>query len=297
MSSFCWEALAVTNSIIHPRSFPQVCSAPGPLLVGSPEHPSDNDPVLGSHHQGISELQSPSSLNQMTSENTVSSQQSILSRGAFGNVHSVGYSQIEQNVTGYGEVPEGGNDIGTPLMIISNKSMEDSQDDTAERRVENSNINDIQSQVTENEKQCSKAGNVTAVNINSETSSVLLSASSSNTSLTAQLLNKEGFITANTSNTLSSNSDCGTINQKGGEDSISFHQKRDQHDVIETLGKSDPKRRRVNDNSNVSDEQMYKNNHGPPTPSKDHLSGGTEEQNKDLAIEVSITKSMVPCMH
>ena len=296
MFSFCQEALAVTNSIIHPRSFPQVCSAPGPLLVGTSEHPSDNDPVLGSHHQGISVLQSSSSLNQMTRENTVSSQQRILSSGTFGNVNSVGYLQIVQNVTGYGEVPEGGNDVGTPLMNISNKSMEDSQVDTAERHVESSNVSEIQRQATKNEKQCSKAGNVTAVNINSETSGILLSASSSNTS-TAQLLNKEGFISANTSKTLSSNSDCGTINQKGGEDSISFHQKRDQHDVIETLGKSDPKRRRVDDNSNVSDEQMYKNNHGPPTPSKDHLSGGTEEQNKDLTIEVSITKSMVPCMH
>lgn len=295
MSSFCREALAVTNSIIHPRSFPQVCSAPGPLLVGTSEHPSDNDPVLGSHHQGISELQSSSSLNQMTSENTVPSQQSILSRGSFGNVNSVGYSQIVQNVTGHGEVPEGGNDIGTPLMNISKKSMEDSQVDTAETHVENSNVSEIQSQTTENEKQCSKAGNGTAVNINSETSGILLSASSSNTS-TAQLLNKEGFIRANTSKPLSLDSNCGTINQKGGEDSISFHQKRDQHDLIETLGKSDPKRRRIDDNSNVSDEQMYKNNHGPPTTSEDHLSEGIEEKNKDLAIEVSTTKSMVPCM-
>lgn len=296
MSSFCREALAVTNSIIHPRSFPQVCSGPGPLLVGTSEHPSDNDPVLGSHHQGISELQSSSSLNQMTSENAVSSQQSVLSRGTFGNVNSVGYSQIVQNITGYGEVAEGGNGSGTPLINISNKSMEKRQDDTAGRHVENSNISEIQSEATENEKQCSKAGNNMAVNINSETSGILLSASSSNIS-TAQLLNKEGFITANTSKTLSLNSNCGTINQKGGEDSISFHQKRDQHDLIETLGKSDPKRRRVDDNSNVSNEQMYKNNHGPSTPSKDHLSGGTEEKKKDLAIEVSITDSMVPCMH
>ena len=295
MSSFCREALAVTNSIIHPRSFPQVCSAPGPLLAGTSEHPSVNDPVPGFHHQDISELQSSSSLNQMRSENTFSSQQSIFSRGAFGNVNSVGYSQIEQNVTGHGEVPEGGNDSGTPLINISNKSMEKSQDDTAERHVENSNGSEIQSQAIENEKQCSKAGNKMAVNINSETSGILLSASSSNTS-TAQLLNKEGFITANTSKTLSLNSNCGTINQKGEEDSISFHQKRDQHDLIKTLGKTDPKRRRVDDNSNVSDEQMYKNNHGPPTPSEDHLSGGTEKK-KDLAIEVSITNSMVPCMH
>ena len=299
MSSFCREALAITNSIIHPRSFPQVCSAPGPLLVGTSEHPSNNGPVLGSHHLCISELQSSSSLIQTISENTISPQQSILSRGAFGNVNSVGHSQTEHNVTGYREhrqVPEGGNNSSASSIDVRNKSTKDGQTDTSDRHVENSSIGEIQSQATENEKQCSTAGNVTAVNFNSHTSGSVVSASSSNTS-TAHLLNKEGFITANTSKTLSSNTNHGTINQKGGEDSISFHHLEDQHDSIETPGISDPKRRRVDDNSNVSDEQIYKNNHGPPTQNKDHPSRGHTEKKKDLASEVSITDSMVPCMH
>lgn len=44
VSSYCQEALAVVNTIIHPRIFPQVCSAPGPLQLSiSEQHASTTE--------------------------------------------------------------------------------------------------------------------------------------------------------------------------------------------------------------------------------------------------------------
>ncbi|RMX60876.1 hypothetical protein pdam_00003473 [Pocillopora damicornis] len=48
VSSFCQEALAVVNTIIHPRIFPQVCSALGPLQLNTSEEHANTTEMASS---------------------------------------------------------------------------------------------------------------------------------------------------------------------------------------------------------------------------------------------------------
>jgi len=280
VSSFCQEALAVTNSIIHPRSFPQACSAPGPLLLGTSEHPSFIGSSPGAHHQSISDSYPTSALNQMTSEDD-SSQQSILRREASQNENSIAYSQIEENTVRYGQWQGTAEDNNTPSMFLTtagNKSTEESQLLTSDKHTEKSNVSRYENNLgSQQEKAVSKTQDLIVTNTDSQTSGIQLTASSSNTP-TEQLLNQEGFITENTRKTPSSNYNHRTANTGSKENGISLHLMGEEPESVETLGTSEPKRRRTDDNSNVSDEQLLTDNQVVAAPSKDHMAGGTEEK-------------------
>ena len=293
MASFCQEALAVTNSIIHPRSFPQVCSAPGPLLLGASEHPSFIGSSPGAHHQSISDSYPASALNQMTSEDD-SSQQSILRREASQNENSIAYSQIEENTVRYGQWQGTTEDNNTPSMFLTtagNKSTEESQLLTSDKHTEKSNVNRYENNLgSQQEKAVSKTQDVIVTNTDSQTSGIQLTASSSNTP-TEQLLNQEGFITENTRKTPSSNYNHRTANTGSKENGISLHLMGEEPESVETLGTSEPKRRRTDDNSNVSDEQLLTDNQVVAAASKDHMAGGTGEKE---AITFEVTKHECP---
>lgn len=270
VSGFCREALAITNSIIHPRSFPQVSSAPGPSLLGTSEHLPSNGPLPVAHDQSL--------LGSYSANEDPSSHQRLLRTGAFENGNSSGYSQIEQSTMGYGEWQQTTADNNAVVTSLSSsvgkKSTEGSEPDTSVKHTEQVDATGSESKAIQNEKPHREGENLIAANTDSQMSEIQLTASSSNTSK-AQVLNQEGFITANTRKSSLSNSNRGTL---VGEDTTSFHQPGKEYDSVDTLGTSDPKRRRIDNNSNVSDEQLFKDNHAVATPSKDHLAEITAEK-------------------
>jgi len=229
----------------------------------------------------------------MTSEDD-SSQQSILRREASQNENSIGYSQIEENTVRYGQWQGTTEDNNTPSMFLTtvgNKSTAESQLPTSDKHTEKSNVSRYENNLgPRQEKAASKAQNVIVTNTDSQTSGIPLTASSSNTP-TEQLLNQEGFITENTRKTPSSNYNHRTANTGSKENGISLHVMQEEPESVETLGTSEPKRRRTDNNSNVSDEQLLTDNHVVAAPSKDHMAGGTEEKE---AKTFEVTKHECP---
>lgn len=278
VSSVCREALAVTNSIIHPRSFPRVYSALDPLFLSTSEGPSANGPVSGPHNQSVPESCSSSSLNI-----NVNSQQSAKGR-TFENGNSLSQLQEHENTMRYGEYQKTVESVDDVNTSLTDKHTEGSQIiGISDSHSKMSGNRESGSKLPENEKQQSETGNVAIENTNSQSSGIQLSASSSNTS-TAHLLNREGFIIANTTKKPSPSTTSATVNQRVGDLCTSIPQSAEEHNLDETVGTSVPKRRKTDDNSNLADKHVHKDNHGPPTTSKDHLAGNTDEKKAEVAV-------------
>lgn len=247
-------------------------SAPGPLLLGTSEHPSSNGP-LSMDHENISE-----SLILSSTLGNVSSQQSILSRGGFkiDNMNGVGYSQTEQISVEHAECEEAtdvGNAVNKSFTTVGNELMEVREHETSGKQTEQSNNSGRESRDAQKDRSHSAA-----TNIDNQTSGTQFIASSSNT-IRAQLPNHETSIT-NTSQTTSSE----TLRR---EDVASSPQQEKMHDFNKPLGMSEAKRRRIEDeNSNVPNETQVKDNKSASTPNKDYLTESIEE-NKTITIEVS----------
>ena len=233
-------------------------------------------------HQSTSELYSSSSLIQMASENSLP-QQSILSRGAFENGNGIGYSQTEKTNMRYTETCQAakGNDaVEASSTNFGNKSGEGSEIGTSQEQIEKSIASGSDSTVGQAEISCNELEHSLATNTDSQ-SEMQLTASSSNMS-TAQVLNQEGFFAANTSKTLLEDFNHGTEIRDG---TGSSRQPGEVHDAHERLGSSEPKRRKINDDSSVSNGGPLKESHSVDTPSKEQRVESTAEKEAET-IEV-----------
>ena len=263
MSSFCQEALAVANSIIHPRVFPQGGSAPGPLLLGTPENPSSNGP-LSVDYESISESLSSYRENQMALSENVSSQRSLLFQRHKPNGSA--YSQIEQmsmEQTDYEDAAEGSNTGNTPL-VDGTSGEQTEQFDTSGK--ENN---------TQKEKSHSEV-----VNPDSEMTETGLIASSNNTAR-GQLSNQEKFI-QNTSQMSASEN----LSRKAA---VSPQYLKKVHDSKNTVGLSEPKQRRTEDaDPNADRKKQVESNKATFKPYKDQLTENITEK-ENVTNEVSKT--------
>lgn len=255
MSSFCQEALAVANSIIHPRVFPQGCSAPRPLLLGTPENPSSNGP-LSVDHESISESLSSYRENQMALSENVLSQRSLLFERHKPNGSA--YSQMEQmsmEQTDYEDAAEGSNTGNTPLV-----------DGTSVEQTEQFNTSGKENN-TQKEKSHSEA-----VNPDSGMTETGLIASSNNTAR-GQLSNQEKCI-QNTNQMAASEN----LSRKAA---VSPQQLKRVHDSKNTVGLSEPKQRRIEDaDPNTDREKQVESNKATFKPYKDQFTENiTEKEN------------------
>ena len=263
VSSFCQEALAIANSIIHPRSFPQVCSAAGPLSLSTSEHHPSNGPLSTDFDQSSSMSVTSRSLVQTGNGNSLS-QPSILSRGSFENSNGVGYSEIGQNFLRYSEKGQatGSSDVNSSLTSARNIS-EEYEHNTFQK-----------STVSQSETSSSQADHCIVMDNASQLARIQVSTSSSDSSM-PQLLNQEGFIEANKSKTVSENT---THETEQRDVTTSFFQSAVLHDTHNTYGSFEPKRRRADD-SCISSDQMLNDKQSESTPaSEDQWIGHTKDK-------------------
>ena len=275
MSSFCQEALAVANSIIHPRSFPQGCSAPGPLLLSTPENPSSNG-LLSVDRESISESSSSYRENQVAISETVLLQQSLFFES--NNPKGIACSQTDQisvelRERNYIETTEGSksftNGGSTP--------MDESEHETSGKQTEESNTS-VKEHNTQKEKSHSEG-----VNPNGEMTGSGLNNSSVNTdTVRAQLSNQEKCIKNTSQMSASENlSSKAVVN--------SPQQLGKMPDSNNTLGLSEPKQRRIEDNDpNTGKEKQIQSYKATFEPSKDQLTE-TITENENVTNEVSKT--------
>lgn len=292
MSSFCQEALAISNSIIHPRSFPQVCSASGPLLVANTEQPSTNGSFPMTPGQSVPESHLLSPLGQLSTQ-TVS--QSILNGGVFRNDSSGVSIQTGVNSVAYREhieIPEDSN-FEVSLADKSNDSIEEKELSLANGHLETSCGGNIESS-----DYChGETGSSTATDSTSNTSVLQPTASSLNV-LAAPVLNTQGFLT-DPGKGHSDSYKRQSVNQASVEEreDISFSNPKKQGES--TMVASQFKRRRVEDNSNKSDGEVCRESSNTGQ-SKDHLSGATKDSSqatevrKESQLFVSFTNQTNP---
>ena len=263
VSSFCQEALAIANSIIHPRSFPQVCSAAGPLSLSTSEHHPSNGPLSTDFDQSSSMSVTSRSLVQTGSGNSLS-QQSILSRGSFENSNGVGYSEIGQNSLRYTEKGQAteNSDVNSSLTSVRNIS-EEYEHNTFQK-----------STVSQSETSSSQADHCIVMDSASQLARIQVSTSSSDSSM-PQLLNHEGFIEANKSKALLENT---THEREERDVTTSFYQSAVLRDMHNTFGSSEPKRRRADD-SCIGSDQMLNDKQPESTPtSEEQWIGHTKDK-------------------
>ncbi|CAH3023670.1 unnamed protein product [Porites evermanni] len=266
VSSFCQEALAVANSIIHPRSFPQVCSAAGPLSLSTSEHHPSNGPLSTDFDQSSSVSVTSRSLVQTGSGNSLP-QQSILSRGSFENSNGVGYSEIGQNSLRYTEKGQAteSSDVNSSLTSVRNIS-EEYEHHTFQK-----------SSVNQNETSNSQVDHCILTDNASQLARIQASTSSSDSSM-PQLLNQEGFIDANKSKTVSEN----TAHEREQRDvTTSFFQSAVLHDTHNTFGSSEPKRRRADDSCIGSDQMLNDKQREGTTTSEEQWIGHTRDKERE----------------
>lgn len=266
VSSFCQEALAVANSIVHPRSFPQVCSAAGPLSLSTSEHHPSNGPLSTDFDQSSSVSVTSRSLVQTGSGNSLS-QPSILSRGSFENSNGVGFSEIGQNSLRYSENSQAteSSDVSSSSTSVRNIS-EEYEHNTFQK-----------STVSQNETSNSKANHRIEMDNASQSARLQASTSSSDNSL-PQLLNQEGFIEANKSKTGLENT---THETEQRDVTTSFFQSAVLHDTHNTFGSSEPKRRRADD-SCIGSDQMLNDKQPESTPtSEEQWIGHTKDKERE----------------
>ena len=270
MSSFCQEALAVANFIIHPRSFPQGCSAPGPLLLGTPENPSSNDP-LSVEHESISESLSSYRENQMAISENVLSLQSLLFES--NNPNGNASSQIDEMSIGQRDCEEttGGSKSFTS---VGNTSMEGIEHETSGEQTEQLNTSSKESNA-QKEKSHSEA-----VNPGSEMTGTGIITSSVNTVRT-QLSNQEKCIKITNQMSASENLSSKAV--------ASPQQLKKIPDSKNTPGLSEPKQRRTEDDDpNTDKRKQIESSKAAFKPKKDQLTE-TITENENVTNEVSKT--------
>ena len=264
VSSFCQEALAIANSIIHPRSFPQVCSAAGPLSLSTSEHHPSNGPLSTDFDQSSSMSVTSRSLVQTGNGNSLC-QPSILSRGSLiENSNGVGYSEIGQNFLRYSEEGQatGSSDVNSSLTSARNIS-EEYEHNTFQK-----------SSVSQSETSSSQADHCIVMDNASQSARIQVSTSSSDNSM-PQLLNQEGFIEVNKSKTVLENT---THETEQRDVTTSFFQSAVLHDTHNTFVSSEPKRRRADD-SCIGSDQMLNDKQPESTPtSEEQWIGHTKDK-------------------
>ena len=240
-----------------------MCSAAGPLSLSTSEHPPSNGPLSTYFDQSSSVSITSKSLAQTGSGNSLS-QQSILSRGSFENSNGVGYSEIGQNSLRYKEKPQAteSSDVNSSLASVRNMS-EEYEHNTFQK-----------STVSENETSNSKADHCIVMNNASQSARTQVAMSSSDNSM-PQLLNQEGFIEANKSKTGLEN----TAHETEQRDvTTSSFQSTVLHDVHNTFGSSEPKRRRA-DNYWIGSDQMLNDKQPESTStSEEQWIGNTKDK-------------------
>ena len=268
VSSFCQEALAVANSIIHPRSFPQGCSAPGPLLLGTPENPSANS-LLSVDHGSMSESSSSYRKNQMAISENVLSQQSLFESNSLNVIACSQTDQmsVEHRDRDYIETTEGSKsftDVGiTPMEGIGHETTGEQIEQSNTSRKENSS----QKQESHNE----------AVNLDSEVTGTGLITSSVNTMRT-QLSNQEKYIKNTNQMSVSENLSSKAV-------VYSPQQLEKMPNSKNTVGLSKPKQRRIED-PNTGKEKQRENDIATFEHNKDQPTE-TITENENVTIEVS----------
>ncbi|XP_015753429.1 PREDICTED: uncharacterized protein LOC107333174 [Acropora digitifera] len=263
VSSFCQEALAISNSIIHPRSFPQVCSASGPLLVGTTEQPSTNGSFLMAPNQSVPESHLFSPLGQLS---TQAVSQSILNGGVFRNDSSGVSTQTGVNSVGYREqiqIPEDSN-FEVSLADKSNSSIEEKELSLSNGHLETSCGGNIESSAATD-----------SISINT---SVLQPTASSLNVLAAPLLNTQGFLT-DLGKGHSDSTKKQSVNQASVEEREDASPSNPKKQGESTMVASQFKRRRVEDNSNKSNGEVCRESSNTGQ-SKDHLSGTTKDSSQ-----------------
>ena len=180
------------------------------------------------------------------------SQPSILSRGSFENSNGVRYSEKGQAT--------GSSDVNSSLTSARNIS-EEYEHNTFQK-----------STVSQSETSSSQADHCIVMDNASQLTRIQVSTSSSDSSM-PQLLNQEGFIEANKSKTVSENT---THDTEQRDVTTSFFQSAVLHDMHNTFGSSEPKRRRADD-SCISSDQML-NDKQPESTSEDQWIGHTKDK-------------------
>ncbi|KAK2566628.1 hypothetical protein P5673_009275, partial [Acropora cervicornis] len=273
VSSFCQEALVISNSIIHPRSFPQVCSASGPLLVGTTEQPSTNGSFLMAPNQSVPESHLFSPLGQPS---TQAVSQSILNGGVFRNDSSGVSTQTGVNSVGYREhieIPEDSN-FEVSLADKSNSSIEEKELRLSNGHLETSCGGNIESSdCCQGETGSSVATDSTSIN-----TSVLQPTASSLNVLAAPLLNTQGFLT-DLGKGHSDSTKKQSVNQASVEEREDASPSNPKKQGESTMVASQFKRRRVEDNSNKSNGEVCRESSNTGQ-SKDHLSGTTKDSSQ-----------------
>jgi len=273
VSSFCQEALVISNSIIHPRSFPQVCSASGPLLVGTTEQPSTNGSFLMAPNQSVPESHLFSPLGQPS---TQAVSQSILNGGVFRNDSSGVSTQTGVNSVGYREhieIPEDSN-FEVSLADKSNSSIEEKELRLSNGHLETSCGGNIESSdCCQGETGSSVATDSTSIN-----TSVLQPTASSLNVLAAPLLNTQGFLTY-LGKGHSDSTKKQSVNQASVEEREDASPSNPKKQGESTMVASQFKRRRVEDNSNKSNGEVCRESSNTGQ-SKDHLSGTTKDSSQ-----------------
>ncbi|XP_068685808.1 proline-, glutamic acid- and leucine-rich protein 1-like [Montipora foliosa] len=262
VSSFCQEALAVTNSIIHPRSFPQLCTPSGPLLLGASEEHFTNGPISRTYQQSEPESQPLSSLGQLTNQTIL---QSISSSGVFRNENIDGSSLLGVNALASREnqqILEDSNFVDT-----TNEDIEKSQPNTLDGPLKSS----CDKEKGSNETDCNTGTNIVIPKSVSQLTPLSLNTS------TARVLNTQGFLT----DTNKGHTNGGNVNRRTLEDDICPNNPEKLCDSTNFLGTSQPKRRRVEDNNSKSNDQVC-NDHSVPDQSNHHPCEGTEDNSQTI---------------
>ena len=262
MSSFCQEALAVANSIIHPRSFPQMCSAPGPLLLGSPENTSSNG-VLSVDHEIASE-----------SSSSYRENQSLLFES--NNANSIACSQtdqlsVEHRDGNYVEITEGSKSFTNVGNTPMERVVHETSGEKTEQPYTSGKENNTLKEKSHNE----------AVYPNSElTASGFIT--SSITTVRAQLSNQERSI-KNTNQMPASE----TLSSKAVVNSPQQLEKMPDSNK-NTLGLSEPKQRRIEeDDLNTGKEKQLESNKATFKPNNGHFTV-TITENENVTNKVSL---------
>lgn len=256
VSSFCQEALAVVNSIIHPRSFPQVCSAPGPLLLNTSEHPSLSEP-LSTNHESTTEMYSSITFDQVTNRNA-SLLQSMREEFESSDVNSAAHSQTEQISKEMEKYKASENTDNISFTSVGNQTGEEfKQNPTSENQAEISSTSKRESNLnSEKDKSPSEAAYT-----DSQISIQTQLDGSSQTSPSDTLPEKDLGFSPEYGNI------CDSENQPGF---------------------SEPKRRRIDNGNFNSTKGIPLTNNTLPTAKKDQLTESVTDNDNTIFIEVSL---------
>ena len=238
--------------------------------MGTTEQPSTNGSFLTAPNLSVPESHLFSPLGQLS---TQAVSQSILNGGVFRNDSSGVSTQTGVNSVGYREqieIPEDSN-FEVSLADKSNSSIEEKELSLSNGHLETSCWGNIES------SDCcqGETGSSAATDSISINTSVLQPTASSFNVLAAPLLNTQGFLT-DLGKGHSDSTKKQSVNQASVEEREDISSSNPKKQGESTMVASQFKRRRFEDNSNKSNEEVCRESSNTGQ-SKDHLSGTTKD--------------------